>query len=100
MTNTQTFQTSIDAVTFLTATLPFAIMCAYLFSLTWRKSIKPRLIPRRTIEREAEEIIAKFPDPMREVTARCERRWYAENTWKEVYWMRVQKVVRRRMEGV
>ncbi len=99
MTNIQTFQTSIDAVTFLTATLPLAALFAYTFGIIWVASIKPRLIPRRIIEREAEEIIATFPDPLREVTARCERVWHAEESWKAVYWRRVQTVIRRRMAG-
>ncbi|HSP23933.1 MAG TPA: hypothetical protein VLQ65_02035, partial [Saliniramus sp.] len=79
--------------------LPFVMIWGSFLSIAWMKSINPRLIRRREIERQAEEIIATFPYPLREVTARCERVWHGENSWKAVYWRRVRKVVRRRMEG-
>jgi len=78
--------------------LPFVMVWGYVLCVAWTDSIKPRLIPRRTIEREADELIATFPDPLREVTARCERIWHRKESWKAVYWSRVRKVVRRRMQ--
>lgn len=79
--------------------LPFVMIWGRFLCIVWTESITPRLIPRRTIEQEAKEIMATFPDPLREVTARCERVWHAEESWKAVYWRRVQTVIRRRMEG-
>ena len=96
---TAALQDVVLLLSLLLQVLPFVMIWGRFLSIAWTKSIKPRLIPRRKIEREAEEIIATFPDPLREVRRLCERPWYGEEQWKAVYWRRVQKVVRRRMEG-
>ncbi len=92
-------QNVVTWVTIFSQLVPLVIIWGYVLRRAWKHRIKPRLIPRRTIEREADEIIATFPDPLREVTARCERVWHGKDTWKTVYWSRVRTVVRRRLEG-
>ena len=84
---------------FLSQLVPLVIIWGYVLLRAWKHRIKPRLIPRRTIEREADEIIATFPDPLREATARWERNYYGNETWKAVYWSRVRKAVMRRLEN-
>ncbi len=95
---TAELQGIVPLLSLLLEVLPVVMVWGYVLSITWRESIKPRLIPRRTIEREADALIATFPDPLREVTARCERTWHFRERWKAVYWSRVRKVVRRRVQ--
>jgi len=93
-------QTAVAWLSLLLQVLPFVMVWGRFLCIVWTESITPRLIPRRTIEREAVKIIATFPHPLREVTTRCERVWHREESWKAVYWSRVRKVVMRRVEGV
>jgi hypothetical protein len=64
----------------------------------WIDSIKPRLIPSSEIDREADAIIANYPDPELEAFARHERAWYRSDGAEQTYCYRVRKAVRRRQE--
>lgn len=66
--------------------------------LVWTNAIKPRLIPMQEIDRVAADIIASFPDPGEEAFARYERAWYRSDAAEQIYWYRVWKAVRRRLE--
>lgn len=65
----------------------------------WIDAIKPRLIPADDINRIADDIIASHPDPELEAFARHERAWYDSDGAEQVYWLRVRKAVRRKLEG-
>lgn len=65
----------------------------------WTDAIKPRLIPADDIERVADNIIASHPDPELEAFARHERAWHDSDGAGQVYWLRVRKAIRRRLEG-
>jgi hypothetical protein len=65
----------------------------------WNDAIKPRLIPAADIDRVAAEIIAGYADPEEEAFARHEAAWYRSEGAEQVYWYRVRKAVRRRLEG-
>ena len=64
----------------------------------WTDAIKPRLIPADDIDRVADDIIASYPDPELEAFARHERAWYDSDGAEQVYWCRVRKAVRGRLE--
>ncbi len=85
------------AIAFLGGNL--AIFTGLMIYVVWIDSIYPRLIPLRKIEEEAEQIIASYADPEKEAFARHERSWYRSEGAEQVYWHRVRKAVRRRLEG-
>lgn len=64
----------------------------------WTGSIRPRLIPSEEIDRAADDIIASYPDPELEAFARHEHAWYRSEGAEQVYWYRVRKAVRRRLD--
>ncbi|MEO9296959.1 hypothetical protein [Devosia alba] len=64
----------------------------------WTDAIKPRLIPADDIAREADDIIAGYPDPELEAFARHERAWYDSDGAEQTYWHRVRKAVQKRMQ--
>lgn len=76
-----------------------AIFVALILWTIWTDAIKPRLIAAADIDRVADDIIASYPDPELEAFARHERAWYRSNGAEQVYWHRVRKAVRRRLEG-
>lgn len=65
--------------------------------IVWIDAIKPRLIPRREIERMADEIIAAYPDPEEEAFTRHQRAWFCSDGAAQVYWRRVRGVIRKRL---
>lgn len=74
------------------------IFVALMLWVVWVDAIKPRLIPKTQIEREAEMIIANYPDPEREAFIRQEQAWSRSDGAEQVYWYRVLKAVRRRLK--
>lgn len=66
--------------------------------MNWTDTIKPRLIPAAEIDRVADDIIAGYPDPEEEAFARHVRAWYRSDGAEQIYWYRVRKAVRRRLE--
>ncbi len=66
--------------------------------MVWRDAIAPRLIPNAEIDRAADDIIAKYPDPELEAFARHQRAWYRSEGAEQTYWRRVRKAIRRRLE--
>lgn len=64
----------------------------------WTGSIKPRLIPADVIDRAVDDIIANHSDPEEEAFARHERAWYRSDGAEQVYWYRIRKAIRRKLE--
>lgn len=64
--------------------------------LFWRYLAGSWLIPRREIERAADDIIANHPDPALEAFARHEQAWYRSDSAAQTYWYRVRRAIRRR----
>ncbi len=75
------------------------VFVGFLVWTAWSDIIRPGLIPADEIEREAERIIASYPDPELEAFARHERAWYRSDGPGQTYWYRVRKAVRRRLEA-
>lgn len=74
------------------------IFMGFVLLRVWEDVIKPRLIPRKDIERVAEEIIANYPDPEREAFDKHVQAWYDSDSARLVYWHRVRKAVGRRLK--
>lgn len=66
--------------------------------MIWTDAIEPRLIPAAEIDRVADDIIAQYPDPEKEAFARHEGAWRRSEGAEQVYWRRVRKTIRRRLE--
>ncbi len=75
-----------------------AIFVALILWSVWNDAIKPRLIPAHDIDRAATEIITGYADPEEEAFARHEAAWYRSEGAEQVYWYRVRKAVRRRLQ--
>jgi len=65
----------------------------------WTDVVRPALIPVAVIDKMADEIIARYPDPEEEALARHERAWYRSDGPEQVYWYRVRRAVRRRLRS-
>lgn len=65
----------------------------------WTDVIKPRQIPADDIARAADDILASYPNPEEEAFARHERAWYRSDGAEQMYWYRVRKAVKKRMQG-
>ena len=83
----------------LLAIIEAAIFAGLVLWSIWTDSIKPRLVPRADIDREADVIIADYADPEGEAFARHERAWYRSEGAEQVYWYRVRKAVRGRLKA-
>jgi len=64
---------------------------------TWVDILRPALIPAAVIDRMADDIIASYPDPEQEASARLERARSGSDGAEQVYWYRVRRAVRRRL---
>jgi hypothetical protein len=63
----------------------------------WHDAIAPRLLPAGDVERMADDIVARFPDPEAEAFARHEAAWYRSEVGTLLYWSRVRRAVSRRL---
>lgn len=63
----------------------------------WQGMIRPRFIPRRDIERLADDVMAKHPDDPETAALRAEHyHWYRSEGFEQGRWRRVRNEVRRR----
>ncbi len=73
------------------------LFAGFVLQAVWADAIRPRLIPSAEIDRVADDIIARYPDPEAEAFARYERAWHRSDGAEQTYWHRVRKAVGKRL---